>query len=162
MGQPTLDLKPNIQLPGPQFQSRPGWGGQLAAWWHKHGILTVFRVLLLVILLFVVRSFQITPEETPADQQSSDTMTLTAGPGQSYTTLARQALDTYRAVADTHIDLDAAQILFIVTTLAQRYATTPLIAGQEVLFSFSDMATLVQQAQNLSPSQHTAWQRLVR
>lgn len=153
-----------IELPGPQFVSRPGWGGQLHRWWTRDGSTLALFLVIIVAVALVVRFLWVridaplaqTPTQTP-----SQSIMLYAQHGDGMTAVAARALNLYLAAQPANRWLDGAQHLFAVDALAHSVCWCPLEPNQEVAFSIDTINAIIARAQHLSPAQHTAWSRLL-
>ena len=99
-------------------------------------------------------------EEAEAHEQETEGMYhYTAQPGDSYTKIARKAVQTYGIVED--VSLSQAQIIFAETVLTQR-ANEPLLnVGQEVSIGEELIAETVKNAEELSDEAEAAWEGYV-
>lgn len=155
-----------IDLPGPQFVSRPGWGGQVRQWCSRNAYQLAFRVILLAALVLIARSLwmrmDVPSAQVPTPTPQKQSVTLYARPGDGMTDVAARALNLYVAVQRDIVQLDAAQHLFAVDTLARAICWCPLERNQEITFSADHIGAIVTRALNLSPAQHAAWSRLLQ
>lgn len=107
--------------------------------------------------------------EVSADEESADeheeassgeapaAYTYVAQPGDSYTLMARKAVQTYGIV--DNVDLSKAQIIFAETNLTQA-AGAPLLNIDEVVdIEQEQVADWVEQAGSLSEAEEAAWDR---
>jgi hypothetical protein len=156
-----------IELPGPQFTPRPGWGGQLRQWFREHAALAAFRLSILVTLVLIAHALWFspsapppkpTPSNSPVIQQSLDIDVL---PGDGMTNLAARAIDLSIATRSADIRLDAAQHLFAVDTLARSVCWCPVERDQTISFSTAKIGEVIARALQLSPARHAAWARLL-
>lgn len=166
-----------MDLPGPQFVTRPGWGGQLrhacrqaGQWLSRTAFAFVFRIVVLVVLILVGRSLlmrspELTPSPTPAlspAYRQAGPLTLHASAGDGMTNIAARALDLYLALQSENVRLDAAQHLFAVDALARSACWCPVELGQAITFYPLTISSIINRALNLSSAQHAAWQRLLQ
>ncbi len=79
--------------------------------------------------------------------------------GDSYTKLARQAMAKYLE-SKPKLSLSSPQQLFIETSLAQKYKSSPLRVGSNIEFQTADIEYLVFQSQNLTATQLQKWSNL--
>lgn len=87
---------------------------------------------------------------------SGDVFSYTAQTGDSYTVLARKAIQTYGLTEK--VNLSEAQIVAAETALTQNGHDKLLEIGQKVDIAKNDVATAVKNAQSLSTSQLADWQ----
>ena len=165
--QPSLLDTTGSSLPGPQFVPRPGWGGRIREWFSHNAYTVVFRMVLVVALLFLVRSLfvhrngSVSPTPSPI-VASLQPISIKALSGDGMTNLAARAIDVYTALQTPAISLDGAQHLFTVDALARTVCWCPVKVNQEVAFKPADIKSVVDRALGLSPAQHAAWSRLLR
>jgi hypothetical protein len=155
-----------IDLPGPEFVSRPGWGGQLRRWMVRDGSTLVIFLVIILVVAFVVRFLWARIDaplaQTPTPTPTAQSITLYAESGDGMTNIAARALDLYVAVQPTDMHLDSARHLFAVDALARSVCWCPLQRNQEVTFSTNTLSTILDHALNLSPTQKAAWSRLLQ
>lgn len=94
-----------------------------------------------------------TVEEAPA------AYTYEAQPGDSYTLMARKAIQTFGLVED--VNLSAAQIIFVETNLTQLADSPTLNVGEVVDIEQANVADWAQRATELSESEEAAWESYV-
>lgn len=157
-------------IPSPLFAPRPGWGGQLAAWFRSHAYLITFRTVLILAVVIVGISIYragsqsgeaLLPTPT-ASPDELDTISITAAPGQGMTHLAAAAVDTWSSHQNPPALLSPAEHLFAVDTLARAAGWRPVARDESVSFLTAYVAAIVDQATSLSPAQSAAWQRLLK
>lgn len=89
-------------------------------------------------------------------QAASDSYDYVAQPGDSYSVLARKAVQTYGI--ENKVNLSQAQIIAAETWLTQA-ANSPILAeGQKVSIVKADVKKFVEQAQKLTAAQQALWQ----
>lgn len=102
---------------------------------------------------------QAEPATTDASEtdeaEEEDSYSYTAQPGDSYTKIARKAVQTYGI--NEGINLSGAQIIYAETQLTQAADSPFLEIGQEVEVPRSDVATWVERAQSLSEQEVSLW-----
>jgi len=94
-----------------------------------------------------------------AKEASTGTTTYTAQAGNSYTRIARKAVEAY--VKATNSALGRAQIVAAETFLTQGAGSPQLNLGQKVVVNKAKVAAVVKKAQALNASQVAAWQTYV-
>lgn len=99
-----------------------------------------------------------TKEAQPADV-SDERYVYTAQPGDSYTTMARKAIQTYGVRTDTK--LTHAQIVAAETFLTQAARSPELLVGQKVTFKTDVVKMHIDKARKLDATAVTAWQMYV-
>lgn len=104
-------------------------------------------------------------DNKPAAQQTGSTQSgpsynYVAQSGDSYSGLARKAIQTYGL--KNKVKLSGAQIVFAETNLAQAADSPLLLAGQKVSISESTVKDWVQKAQKLTDAQEQAWDYYVQ
>ena len=94
-----------------------------------------------------------TPKTTTAN---NDNYVYTAQPGDSYTKMARKAIQTYGV--NTKTNLSGAQIIFAETNLTIVAGSPELEIGQKVTISKATVKEWVEKAQKLTTEEKAAWQ----
>ena len=117
-----------------------------------------------LILVFVAVAF-LTVGRTTAGAQGTDqqdnqpaqsaTYTYTAQPGDSYSLMARKAIQTYGITSK--VNLSEAQIIFAETNLAQAAGSPILVQGQKVEIKESAVKEWVEKSEDLSQEKQSAW-----
>lgn len=100
--------------------------------------------------------------QNPSTEQTTTTpeaYTYTAQTGDSYSVLARKAIQTYGI--ETQTNLSGAQIVFAETNLTQEAGSELLETGQTVTITKADVQKWVDKAKDLTDSQKAAWQYYV-
>ncbi|MCA9327409.1 hypothetical protein KDA14_02670 [Candidatus Saccharibacteria bacterium] len=100
-----------------------------------------------------------TTTTTTTKTTAKDPYAYTAKSGDSYTVLARKAVQTYGI--REKVKLSLAQIVAAETFLTSNAGFPELNEGQSVTFNKDDVKAAVKQAQGLSDSQKAAWQAYV-
>lgn len=88
-------------------------------------------------------------------QEEGATYNYIAQAGDSYTLMARKAVQTYGI--NSEVSLNEAQIIFAETNLTQLASSPLLNLGQEVQISESVVKEWVESAQNLSEEEQASW-----
>lgn len=100
-------------------------------------------------------------QETEAtEQEAADagvTYEYVAQPGDSYSKIARKAVQTYGLKHD--VSLSQAQILFAETNLTRAADSPFLNEGQQVAVAEATIGEWVERAEDISDEQKAAWQR---
>lgn len=96
-----------------------------------------------------------TADESTAEESNTN-FNYVAQPGDSYTEMARKAVQTYGINSGTN--LSGAQIVFVETNLTQAAGSPKLTLGQNVTINEDDVKQLVTKAQTLTEAQTAAWQ----
>lgn len=89
------------------------------------------------------------------DESTEDVYTYVAQSGDSYTLMARKAVQTYGL--NNEVNLSEAQIIFAETNLTQAADSPRLNVGQEVQIKQSLVKEWVEKAQQLSEEQQADW-----
>lgn len=92
-------------------------------------------------------------EETA--QEAASTYEYVAQPGDSYSKIARKAIQTYGITTETN--LSEAQIIFAETKLTQEAGSPAINEGQEIAIDEAKVKNWVDQAKELSDTKQTAW-----
>lgn len=95
------------------------------------------------------------PHDEQATQAEGETYTYKVQPGDSYTEIARKAVQTYGV--DNNVNLTQAGIIFAETNLTNDAGSPELEIGQEVKISKEAVKKYVEEAGKLSDSQQKAW-----
>ena len=93
--------------------------------------------------------------EGQAVEAADDSYTYTAQPGDSYTKIARKAVQTYGI--ENNVKLSEAGIIFAETNLTLSAGSPQLEVGQEVKLSKELVKQYVDEANALSDAQQNAW-----
>jgi hypothetical protein len=103
-----------------------------------------------------------TPSQTPTAQQAEQPVTYSyvAQPGDSYSHIARKAIQTYGKKTNTNIS--QAAIIFAETNLTLAAGSPGLVINQKVNIVESVVKQWVEKAKNLTPAQQAAWQYYVQ
>lgn len=94
-------------------------------------------------------------QQSTGEEASDDAYTYVAQPGDSYSVLARKAIQTYGI--DSKTDLSGAQIIFVETNLTQAAGSPLLNEGQSVAISKATVEEWVDKAKDLTDEQEAAW-----
>ncbi len=86
-----------------------------------------------------------------SEGQTGDEFSYTAQSGDSYTEMARKAIQSHSS------DLSEARIVYAETVLARNAGSPELNIGQSVTIKKTDISAVVEKAKNLSSSQVAAW-----
>jgi len=89
------------------------------------------------------------------DDSEQTSFKYVAQPGDSYTLMARKAIQTYGI--NNKVDLSKAQIIFAETMLTQNAGSPELNEGQSVAIKESDVKNQIEAAKKLSEEQEEAW-----
>lgn len=124
-------------------------------------ISTVFK--LMAISAFAVVAWSVGGSQTAVAQEAPTAEPIKAEavysyeaqPGDSYTKIARKAVQTYGAI--NQVSLSEAQIVFAETNLTQAAGSPELEVGQKVEISESQIAEWVKKAGELTEEQEAAW-----
>lgn len=98
--------------------------------------------------------------EVQGQQDDGASYDYVAQPGDSFTLMARKAIQTYGITED--VGLNNAQIVYAETMLTQEAGSPRLDVGQEVSIPQNRVREWVQNAQELSEEQIEAWQYYVQ
>lgn len=85
----------------------------------------------------------------------SQTYDYVAQPGDSYSLIARKAVQTYGII--NKVNLTEAQIIYVETNLTQLADSPVLNEGQKVQIKTDDIKAWVEKAQKLTDAQEAAW-----
>lgn len=96
-----------------------------------------------------------TTDTKKAADTADETYTYVAQPGDSYTQMARKAIQTYGIV--NKVNLSGAQIIFAETNLTIAAGSPVLNQGQTVTIKQADVKNIVGEAQKLTDEQKNAW-----
>lgn len=103
---------------------------------------------------------QAQPEESEeSTEESTETFNYVAQVGDSYTKMARKAVQTYGI--DNEVSLSEAQIVFAETNITLVSGSSLLDLGQEVQIDKSVVQEWVEKAQELSDEEQSAWSQYV-
>lgn len=99
-------------------------------------------------------------EKKTDTKKSAATYKYVAQVGDSYSKIARKAVQTYGLKHD--VKLSGAQIVFAETNLTRAAQSPILMAGEKVSVAESDVQSWVERAQKLNDAQKTAWNYYVQ
>lgn len=97
--------------------------------------------------------------EDQAEETSANVYSYTAQPGDSYTKIARKAVQTFGIIKE--VNLSQAQIIAAETYLTLGSGSPLLNAGDKVEVKEADVDAAVKKAQALTEAQQALWQRYV-
>ncbi len=89
------------------------------------------------------------------ESSQSQTFNYTAQPGDSYSLMARKAIQTYGI--NNKVNLSEAQIIFAETNLTQAAGSPVLLQGQKVEIKEDVVKEWVNKAKDLNAEQQAAW-----
>lgn len=98
-------------------------------------------------------------EEQPQEETQNSRYTYTAQPGDSYTKIARKAVQTFGFFENTSLSL--AEIIAAETFLTSGAGFPELAVGQEVSLGEDVVKAAVEKAQNLDDAAKARWERYV-
>lgn len=107
----------------------------------------------------VAQSSETTQKEAGKNQEREVRYSYEAQPGDSYSQLARKAVQTYGIVND--VALSQAQIIAAETQLTVAAGSPELEVGQKIELKPADVKAAVEAAQKLSAEAQAAWQPYV-
>lgn len=103
-----------------------------------------------------VSAQELAPQNNNSNTSSqSQTYDYVAQPGDSYSLIARKAVQTYGII--NKVNLSEAQIIYIETNLTQLADSPVLNEGQKVQIKTDDIKAWVEKAQKLTDAQEAAW-----
>lgn len=94
--------------------------------------------------------------EENSDQENTSSFSYVAQPGDSYSLMARKAVQTYGI--NSSVNLSGAQIIYTETNLTNEAGSPVLVLGGNVSISEDSVEKWVNSAQELTDSQQAAWQ----
>lgn len=97
-----------------------------------------------------------TEEAAPAEETSSGAYNYVAQEGDSYSVMARKAVQTYGII--NSVNLSGAEIVFAETNLTRTAGSPAINAGQEVSINVADVQKWVEAAQALSDAEEALWE----
>lgn len=123
-------------------------------------------LILLGVTLVIKPTIQVSAEgddgtaETTTQTEVSSVYTYTAQAGDSYTVLARKAVQTYGL--ENKVNLSGAQIVFAETNLTKDAGSPTINLGQKVEFKKDTVKSVIEKAQKLTDAQKKAWDYYVQ
>jgi hypothetical protein len=160
-------------LPGPIFRPRPGWGGQLNAWFRANGAMLLFRTIVVGASIWST-SFIINYHEAAAPAPTLSpapialqAYTITARTGDTLTSVSIRALDEYLATSGEHLDriehLWAGDRITnaLLSTSSRQYPVRPA-SGETVTIPATVIEYGIAEAHSLSVSQRHNLQKYVK
>lgn len=97
----------------------------------------------------------VTQAQEGDNRDSATTYSYVAQKGDSYSLIARKAVQTYGIT--NKVNLSEGQIIFAETNLTQEAGSPALAAGQKVEIKQETVKSWVEKAEKLSDTQKTAW-----
>lgn len=94
-------------------------------------------------------------KERQEEAEQADDYKYTAQPGDSYSLMARKAIQTYGI--NNNVNLSQAQIIYAETMLTQSAGSPELTEGQVTIIKSADVKSWVEKAQDLSEADEAAW-----
>ncbi len=94
-------------------------------------------------------------EESKEENEQSDNYKYTAQTDDSYSLMARKAIQTYGI--NNNVNLSQAQIIYAETMLTQEAGSPELIEGQSVNIQQTTVKNWIEKAQKLSEADEAAW-----
>lgn len=95
------------------------------------------------------------PSQQSSENKQAETYNYVAQPGDSYSLMARKAIQTYGVT--NKVNLSKEQIIFAETNLTQTAGSPVLAKGQKVEIKQADVKNWVEKAQKLTKEQQAAW-----
>jgi hypothetical protein len=103
-----------------------------------------------------VEATPVTTSAEPTGTEDQGTFDYVAQPGDSYSLMARKAVQTYGI--ETSTNLSGAQIIFVETNLTQAAGSPVLNLGEKVSISRQLVSEWAEKAKSLTEEQQAAWQ----
>lgn len=94
-------------------------------------------------------------DKAKEETKEEPTFAYIAQPGDSYSLMARKAIQSYGIV--NKVNLSQAQIIFAETMLTQEASSPSILIGQKVVIKQSTVKNWVEKAQKLSDKEKAAW-----
>lgn len=98
--------------------------------------------------------------DSESKEDANENYKYVAQAGDSYTVLARKAVQTYGV--NNNINLSGAQIIFAETQLTQNAKIGELNEGQDIEISHATVKQAIEEAQKLNEKQQAAWEYYVQ
>jgi hypothetical protein len=117
--------------------------------------IAVFAAGLLVVGKGSASAQQLAQPSNNQEANQSATYDYVAQSGDSYSLIARKAVQTYGII--NKVNLSEAQIIYIETNLTQSADSPVLNKGQKVSIKVDDIKAWVEKAQKLTDAQEAAW-----
>lgn len=96
------------------------------------------------------------PEQRQSEEANKDEVfSYIAQPGDSYSLIARKAVQTYGVI--NKVDISQSQIIFAETNITQSAGSPILMKGQKLDIKVSVIKDWVKKAQDLTKEQQSAW-----
>lgn len=167
------------KMPGPVFESKPGWGGRFSGWlkksWLNKLILIAVVAAAVAAVILITRPEEVAQvsapgeraeqtiggigepqEETPAVtvQRTGEVFKIKAEAGDGITHLARKVLKQYSNENPSFAgELSVEHKIYIEDFLKDKHGERHLEINEELEFSVNDIADGIEQARQLSESQ---------
>lgn len=122
--------------------------------------ITLFSGIALALTMSIVTTLTASAETKKTDQPKAATTisyTYTAQAGDSYTKLARKAIQTYGI--KNKVDLSQSRIVYAETNLTQEAKSPEITKGQKVTISEATVKNWVEKAKKLSKEDAAKWEK---
>lgn len=156
---PFTPVKPE-DIAHPQFSPVSPVGGSSSGWVQSHGLLALFRAVLVVAILLIIRSFWSVPTSTNptpsiAPQEASIAITVASGQGASHVASVafQEAQITFLAPEER---------LYAIAQIAKLIGSSPLFVGDVVTLPRETLEAAQMAASQMTPSERASWRKLVR
>lgn len=94
-------------------------------------------------------------QQQAIEENKDEVYSYVAQPGDSYSLIARKAVQTYGII--NKVDINQAQIIFVETNMTISAGSPALMKGQKVEVKVSVIKDWVEKAQKLTKEQQSAW-----
>lgn len=160
-------MQHNIDLPGPEFTPRPGWGGRLKAWFDETGRTLAERLIIIIAIPLLLapiiqRGTDLLTPEPASSPTPPPSIRVTVSAGDGIIRAARTALYEYLALQPVQLALEPEQYLFAEDWISRRMEPYTPEPGEELEFPYEVLSAAVLKAQNLTPRERATWLRYVR
>jgi len=157
-----MDNNQPLDLKGPIFKPRPGWGGKLNNWLKNNFESKILPAL--AIAAIAVGSYAYLDKNTEAqpvvNNGKSETVEKSIQPGQSTTHVVRAIITDY--LNKNGFDLSAPQKVYMETYLVSRLERKIYKTGETLSLKTADLDQAIEKAKSLTSQQIQAWSRYVK
>lgn len=156
---PFTPVKPE-DLAHPQFLPASTPGGSPSTWIQSHGLLALFRAVLIVAILLIVRSFWSVPPSTtptPSTPPEEASIAITVASGQGASHVASMAFQNAQISF-----LAPEERLYAIAQIAKLIGSSPLFVGDVVTLPRETLEAAIWAASQMTSSERASWRKLVR
>lgn len=150
---------------GPVFESKPGWGGQLSAWFTKNKFYTIPGTVIIALLIIWAAGSGLKSSDDLLATSLTPSITTTPTPvgssitvlkGDNYTLVARRLVTSVVQIKSSIITLG--QRLYAETIVASQIKKQPLTVGGTITFQDAQIDKILSDYNLLYSNQKAKWE----